>query len=200
MFAAQVSGCILLPSRVATLGEVPLADIWFFAIKENLKTVVVCCVKVLKRVLAALLGSGVVARDNLNVSQTVDGVVVIDCLASSIISRKLLLYYHRKRYAVGLIKGVGNIRYITNREVVVTAIFKQGGNSLSLSIKGGNVEDISSVNQTVSAVWKKYRLKESVLKVVVNLVNNIRLALLERVGNLCPLAAIGSIYAVVNIG
>ena len=127
-------------------------DIWTLAIKEDIQAMIGCGVKAEHVALLSLILHGIIARDNIYISQTIDGIVVIDCLTTRGVACQFLLYYHRYSDTIWLIKCVGYIGYVANRKVVVASVFEHCGNTLTFGIKGGDVEDITAVYQTINTV------------------------------------------------
>jgi hypothetical protein len=128
------------------------ADIWTLAIKEDIQTMIGCGVKAEHVALLSLILHSIIARDDIYISQTIDGIIVIDCLTTRGVACQFLLYYHRYGDTIWLIKCVGYIGYVANRKVVVASVFEHCGNTLTLGIKGGDVKDITAVYQTINTI------------------------------------------------
>ena len=138
-------------------------------------------------------------RYNVYITQTIDHIIVVYRLASCIVACQILLDDDLHAHLVVATERVGKVLDIIYREVVVTSIFQVESNTLTLRLQYRDIEDIALVQQRVYGVGQDNRFEELVLEVVGYGADMVRLALFERVGNLCTLASVGGIDLVIHL-
>ena len=113
------------------------------------------------------LGLGrVIVGQYVDLTDTVDDIVLHNGVSPLVITRKVLLHHDLDTYLAVPAERIGNIFDIVDREVVVPPLAQVCGHALALLVEDGYVEDVAHVQQRVHRIGQQNAFKELVAEII----------------------------------